>query len=215
MDNLYIKELNKFDCNITNKIHDFGRDNNVPIIMDDGLSLLLSIVSIVRPKRILEIGTAIGFSSIMMALNSNATIDTIEKKNDMYTKAIDNINKVGLTDRIRVHLGDGENVSLDELEKEYDIIFIDAAKAQYRKYFERYESLLSKNGVIISDNILFHGYVEKYKFNIESDASKDLKALARKINNYNEWLKSNPNYNTIFLNIGDGIAISTKRSLNE
>lgn len=192
-------------------IHDDSLSNEVPIIKDDGLDCLLGLCSIIKPKRILELGTAVGFSSIMMALSTDATIDTIERNEEMYQKAIENINKCDLSKRINVFYNDISEISLDKLANSYDLIFIDAAKAQNKKFFLKFSPLLSDNGIIITDNILFHGLVEKYHNNELTDVSKDLKAMVRKIDEYNIWLKELPEFNTTFLNIGDGLAVSVKK----
>ena len=148
----------------------------------------------------------------MMALNSCASIDTIERNKVMYQKAIENVSLLGLNERINVHFGDAVNFDINNLKNEYDVIFIDAAKAQNQVFFEKYSPLLKDDGVIITDNILFHGYVERYANKDPMDeVSKDLRALARKIDRFNQWLKNNNQYESHFLDIGDGMAISTKK----
>ena len=195
-------------------IHDESRDGEVPIILDDGLDYLLSVVNIKKPKKILEIGTAVGFSAIMMARNSEAIIDSIERNQEMYQKAVENVLKMKLGKRIKLHFADALLIDNNELDKEYDIIFIDAAKAQNQKFFLKYKDLLKDDGIIITDNILFHGLVEKYaEGNTLDGVSKDLKAMVRKIHEYNLWLKSLEDYKTIFINIGDGIALTMRKSL--
>ena len=130
----------------------------------------------------------------------------------MYQKAIENVSLLGLNERINVHFGDAVNFDINNLKNEYDVIFIDAAKAQNQVFFEKYSPLLKDDGVIITDNILFHGYVERYANKDPMDeVSKDLRALARKIDRFNQWLKSNDQYESHFLDIGDGMAISTKK----
>lgn len=210
----YLNKLNKCENfgEVISAIHDDARIADVPIIQDDGLDFLLMMVRLVCPKRILELGTAVGFSSIMMALNCDATIDTIERNKDMYEKAIGNIKKLGLEKRINVHFNDALLIDLNELQDQYDLIFIDAAKAQNKKFFDKYCNLLSDNGVILTDNILFHGLVEEYvNMGTLNNCSKDLIAMVRKIHEYNVWLKSLDLYETTFINVGDGIALTKKR----
>ena len=215
MGNKYINQLNEQYLEVVKKIHDNSIEVGVPIIKDEGLDLLLSIINLKKPKRILEVGTAVGFSSIMMALNSKALIDTIERNKVMYQKAIENVNLLELNQRIRVFYGDAVSFDLNNLESSYDLIFIDAAKAQNQVFFEKYSPLLNKDGVIVTDNILFHGYVERY-FNQEpmEEVSKDLRALARKIDRFNQWLKNNCDYESHFLDIGDGMVISTQKEVD-
>ena len=139
----------------------------------------------------------------MALVNDDITVVTIERDEDRYNEAIKNIKKFGLEDRIKVHLCD----ALDfKIEDKFDLIFIDAAKAQYIKFFEKYKVNLNKNGVIISDNLLFHGFVE----NIEQVRSKNLRQLVKKIIKYRKFLEENTEFKTTFYEIGDGIAVSKK-----
>ena len=197
--------------NLIKDIYEYGINNNVPIIKDEGLDKLLEVISVYKPKRILEIGTAIGYSSIMMAINSDSFIDTIERNKKMYEIAISNISKYNLSSRINVYLGDALNIDINLLNNDYDMIFIDGAKAQYRRFFLKFATLLKKGGIIFTDNLSFHGLVQKYRDNTLTDVSKDLRALVRKINDYNIWLKDYKEFDTTFFDIGDGIAISIKR----
>lgn len=193
------------------ELHQYGIDNDVPIIQDEGLDELLNLIDKIKPKRILEIGSAIGYSAIVMALNSNAFIDTIERNEKMYNLAVNNIKTINLEERIKIYKGDAVDFDINELNKDYDLIFIDAAKAQYRRFFLKYEVLLKQDGYIFTDNLSFHGYVEKYHNGTLEGVSKDLRALVRKIDNYNNWLKEYDKYDTTFISKGDGIAISRKK----
>lgn len=193
------------------ELHQYGIDNDVPIIQDEGLDELLNLIDKIKPKRILEIGSAIGYSAIVMALNSNAFIDTIERNEKMYNLAVNNIKAINLEERIKIYKGDAVDFDINELNKDYDLIFIDAAKAQYRRFFLKYEVLLKQDGYIFTDNLSFHGYVEKYHNGTLEGVSKDLRALVRKIDNYNNWLKEYDKYDTTFISKGDGIAISRKK----
>lgn len=193
------------------ELHKYGIANNVPIIQDEGLDELLNLIDKIKPKKILEIGTAIGYSAIVMALNSEALIDTIERNEKMYNLAISNVNSINLNDRIRIFKADALNIDTNLLSNDYDLIFIDAAKAQYKRFFLKFGELLKKDGYIFTDNLSFHGYVEKYNDGSLTGVSKDLRALVRKINNYNVWLKDYDAFDTIFINRGDGIAISRKK----
>ena len=212
MGNKYINQLNEQYLDVMKTIHDNSLEVGVPIIKDGGLDLLLAIINLKKPLTILEVGTAVGFSAIMMALNSSACIDTIERNKIMYQKALENVNLLNLNERITVYYGDAVTLELNNLMKEYELIFIDAAKAQNQVFFEKYSPLLKDDGVIITDNILFHGYVERYyNKDLMEDVSKDLRALVRKIDRFNQWLKNNKEYESHFLDIGDGMAISTKK----
>ena len=116
-------------------------------------------------------------------------------------------NIINLENQISTYIGDALEFDLSLLgDRKYDLIFIDAAKAQYRRFFEKYMVLLNEGGIIVSDNLLFHGLVEQ-----EEIDGKDLRALIRKIKNYNNWLFENEEFDTTFLRIGDGMAISLKK----
>lgn len=187
------------------EIEKYAKDNNVPIMQKDGIEFLTKYIKENNIKTILEIGTAIGYSSIKMALvNDDVKVTTIERDEERFDIAIKNINEFKLNDRINVIYSDAFDVDLTD---KYDLIFIDAAKAQYIKFFEKFEKNLSNNGVIVSDNLSFHGLVE----DDSKTSNRNTKQLVRKIRKYINYLKDNENYNTTFYSIGDGIALSTKK----
>jgi len=180
----------------------YAEENNVPIITDEGINYIREYIKKHNIKNILEVGAAIGYSSILMALvDKDITITTIERDEKRYNEAVKNIKKCHLEDRINLLYKDAFDVTLSD---EFDLIFIDAAKAQNTRFFEKFEKNLSKNGTIITDNMNFHGLVE----DTESIKSRNLRALVRKVKNYHEFLQNNENYETEFLDIGDGLAIS-------
>ena len=206
--NKYIEQLNSKDLSQElENIKSYALAHKVPIMVDEGLDFLLMLVKVLKPKRILEIGTAIGYSAIRMALVSEATIDTIERDQESYEIAKKNIILLNMQDRINLHLADALSFDESVLTEKYDLLFIDAAKAQYIKFFEKYTPLLNENGVVLTDNLLFHGLVTTD----EEIASKNLRSLVRKINEYNHWLKENELFDTTFFAIGDGIAVSVKK----
>lgn len=187
-------------------IEDYAHSNNIPIMMSDGIEFLTDFIKKNNVKRILEIGSAIGYSAIRMALVSDdINVVTIERDVERYNMAVSNINDFGLSDRVNIILSDALECSIDG---EFDLIFIDAAKAQYIKFFEKYKHNLDVNGVIISDNLSFHGMVD----NIDSITNRNTKQLVRKISNYIDFLKNNTEFNTEFISIGDGIGISRRKS---
>lgn len=207
--NSYLLNLNVLpNDKLIKEMRTYAQKEKVPIINDEGLSFLLFLIRMKKVKRILEIGTAIGFSAINMALQDEGiVIDTIERNEIMYQEALKNVKKAKMENRINLHFGDALTISHDNFIKEYDLIFIDAAKAQYVKFFNLYEPFLSNDGMIFTDNLLFHGLVNQ----TEKIESKRLKNLVLKIENYNEWLSQNKDYETTFFSIGDGIAVSVKK----
>lgn len=187
-------------------IEEYAHSNNIPIMLSDGIEFLTDFIKKNNVKRILEIGSAIGYSAIRMALvDSDISVVTIERDVLRYNEAVSNINDFGLSERINIINADALECNVDG---KFDLIFIDAAKAQYIKFFEKYKSNLDANGVIISDNLSFHGMVD----NIESITNRNTKQLVKKISNYIEFLKNNDEFNTEFISIGDGIGISRRKS---
>ena len=191
---------------VIREIKQYAETNNVPIMMDDGINFLTTYILKNHVKSILEIGTAIGYSAIMMALvDVNVKITTIELDEVRYLEALKNVKLLGLEDRITLIYNDAFNVKLDD---KFDLIFIDAAKAQSIKFFEIFERNLNCNGAIITDNLKFHGLVDKNDSEIKS---RNLRALVRKIKDYIKFLETNEKYNTEFFDIGDGISVSIKK----
>lgn len=187
------------------RLEEYAKENNIPIMQKDGMLFLTDYIKQHNIKNILEIGTAIGYSAINMAMVSrDIHVTTIERDENRYNIAIKNITDYGFEKNINVILGDALTV---DISGDYDLIFIDAAKAQYIKFFEKYKNNLKQDGVIISDNLNFHGLVD----NIETIKSKNLKALVKKIKKYKEYLTNNEQFNTEFLSIGDGIAVSKRK----
>lgn len=187
------------------EIEKYAKDNNIPIMQKDGIEFLEKYIKENNVKKILEIGSAIGYSAIKMAkVDKNIIITTIERDEKRYKKAIENIKQFKLEKQIKIILDDALETNIND---KYDLIFIDAAKAQNIKFFDKYKHNLNENGSIITDNLNFHGLTKK----IEEIKSKNLKALVKKINNYKLFLKENEEYQTTFLEIGDGISISKKK----
>lgn len=190
------------------KIKIYAKENNVPIIEDDSLQFLTTYILKNRVKKVLEVGTAIGYSAIMMALtDKDVSVVTIERNKERYFEAIKNIKKFGLEDRITLVYNDCFEVNLTE---KFDLIFIDAAKSKNKQVFEHFEGNLNPNGRIITDNLNFHGCVKKDLDKIES---KNVRGLVIKIRDYIEFLKNNPRYITTFYEIGDGLSVSERNDI--
>ena len=175
-------------------------------MVDDSIDFIISKIHQKRVKKVLEIGTAIGYSAIMMALSSpNLTVTSIEKDKDRYLEAVKNIKKFELEDRITLIYNDALDVLLKE---KYDLILIDAAKSKNLDFFNKFEKNLEPNGIIITDNLSFHGYVEQEPSQIQN---RNIRALVRKIRNYIDFLENNIKYKTTFYEIGDGLSVTEKR----
>ncbi len=191
---------------IIKEIKEYASVNKVPIMMDEGIDFLTTYIIKNKKRHILEIGTAIGYSAIMMALcNKEIQITSIERDEVRYMEAVKNIKRMGLENQITLLYQDALNVRLDDT---FDLIFLDGAKGQNRKFFELFERNLEDNGSIITDNIYFHGLVMKNENEIES---KNVRGIVRKIKDYISFLKTNENYETTIYEIGDGISVSQKK----
>ena len=188
------------------ELEEYAMINKIPIMQKDGILYLCNYIKENNIKNILEIGSAIGYSSIMMAnVNDNIMVTTIERDIDRYNIAIDNINKYNKDKQINIIYGDATEV---DITGKYDLIFIDAAKGQYTRFFEKYQYFLKDTGVIITDNLKFHGYVGKS----DTIESKNLRQLVSKIESYIDFLKNNADFETTFYDIGDGLSVSKKRN---
>ena len=184
----------------------YAQENNVPIIQKESIVYIMKYIKQHNIKSILEIGSAIGYSAILMASASNdVKVTTIERDETRYMECLKNIKKSGLDKRITTVYQDALEVNLTGVS--YDLIFIDAAKGQNINFFEKYKNFLNNGGTIITDNLSFHGMVGKSQ-EIES---KNLRELVQKIENYIDFLKNNDDYNTEFLSIGDGLSVSTRK----
>lgn len=187
------------------EMEDYAQEKNVPIIEKKSIAFIMKYIKEHNVKNVLEIGAAIGYSAILMASSSeDVLVTTIERDEERYMECLKNVKAVGLDKKINVVFQDALEVNLSE-DLKYDLIFIDAAKGQYERYFEKYKYFLKENGTIITDNLKFHGYVGK-SAKIES---KNLKSLVEKIENYIDFLKNNEEFDTTFYDIGDGLSVST------
>ncbi len=187
------------------EMEQYAKEENVPIIEKDSIKFIMKYIKLNHVKSILEVGTAIGYSAILMAsAGEEVEVTTIEKDEKRYLEALKNVKKCNLEKKIEVVFQDAVDVNL--VGRKYDLIFIDAAKSQYKKYFEKFSNYLNPNGVIISDNINFHGLVG----NRNGDLSKNLNSMVAKLEDYIEFLKENKEYTTKFYDIGDGLSLSFK-----
>ena len=185
------------------KVKEKALENHIPIIMDDTLSTIEKILKEKNPNKILEIGTAVGYSASCFAKNTNESciIDTIEIDEERAKEAIENIEKIGVSDKVNIMIGNAVDI-LPTLNPGYDIVFIDAAKSKYSIFLEEGIRLINDSGIIIADNVLYKGYVM-------SDYNKHKQRTAvRHLREYIKEVTENPNLKTDILEVGDGLAIS-------
>ena len=185
------------------KIKEKALNEHIPIIMDDTLEVIGKYLEEMKPKRILEIGTAVGYSAICFSkyLDNDGKIDTIERDEERIKEAKINIKNMNLENVINIYEGDAVEI-LPTLDEKYDVVFIDAAKGKYPFFLKESLRMLSENGIIFADNILYKGYVM-------SDYNKHKQRTA--VRNLREYIKNvseNPNLETEILEVGDGLAIS-------
>ena len=188
------------------ELEEYAKINNIPIMQKDCILYLINYIKENNIKNILEIGSAIGYSSIMMAsINSDIRITTIERDKDRYDLAVFNIKKYNLDNQINIIYGDAVDTDITGM---YDLIFIDAAKGKNIFFFEKYKNNLVKEGTIITDNLSFHGLVE------DSDLvkTKNQRGIVNKIKNFISFLDNNEEFATEYIPVGDKIAISKRRS---
>lgn len=187
------------------KMEKYADEKGIPIMEKDGINFLSEFVKLNKIKNILEIGSAIGYSAINMALASDdVMITTIERDKDRYIEAVKNIKNAKLDNRVTLVLADALEFNTDE---KFDLIFIDAAKSQYLKFFNKFSKNLNKRGYVVTDNIKFHGLA----FSDKTKLSRNLRQLIGKLENYIDFLSNNKEFKTRFFDIGDGIAISRRR----
>lgn len=179
--------------------------DHIPIIMDDTLDVIIKILEEIKPKKILEIGTAIGYSAIRFSkyLGEDGYIDTIERDAERVQEARENIGELKLENKIKIYEGDALEI-LPTLNGPYDIAFIDAAKGKYPIFLDEALRMLGNNGIIVADNVLYKGYVmSDYNKHKQRTAVRGLREFLKK-------LDENESLNTEILDVGDGLAISRK-----
>jgi predicted O-methyltransferase YrrM len=204
----YIEGLIVERNSLLTEMESFAVEHNVPIMELAGIEAMLQLLRIQGSKKILEVGTAIGYSALRMAYTlSDAKIVTIERDEERYQLAEKFIKRSECYDRITLIKGDALEVENQVSgHAPFDTVFIDAAKGQYKKFFEIYSTYLDDNGIIITDNVLFKGLVSETEIE-----SKRIRNLVKKIDDFNHWIMNHPDYFTVILPVGDGVAISKRR----
>lgn len=202
----YIRCLIKDHNGILKELEDYAHNNSVPIIHKEVAKFLELMISIKKPLKILELGTAIGYSAILMSLSSkNSTITTIERDSKMIELAQSNIEKYGLKDKINVIQGDCLEV-LEKLDDKYDIIFMDAGKGHYNHFLHHCMRLLSDDGIIIADNVLFRGMVATDEL-----VKRRKITIVKRMRKYLDMVSEDENLITSVIPMGDGIAVTKRR----
>ncbi len=187
------------------KIKQKALEDKIPIIMDDTLEVVQKLLQEQKPNKILEIGTAVGYSAICFSkyLSENGKIDTIERDVERVKEAKENIKRAEAENKINIYEGDAVEL-LPNFNEKYDVVFIDAAKGKYPFFLKEAMRMLNENGLIIADNVLYKGYVM-------SDYNKHKQRTAvRNLREYISEITENPNLETKILEVGDGLSISRK-----
>lgn len=202
--NEYIRNTIKKDEGFLLEMRNYAEENHVPIVQPEVAKLLTVLGFMLKPSKILEVGTAIGYSSILLSsiLAPGGTIDTIESSDTMVELARENVKKAGCKDIINVIEGDAMDV-LPYLDKKYDFIFLDAAKGQYPEFFPFCFRLLNVGGILVTDNVLYKGMVANDELVVRRK-----KTIVKRLREYLHDICNNPSLETSILPIGDGVAIS-------
>lgn len=207
------KYLNSFKPRLSKELEELEKEaikDNIPIVKPEVINFLKSLLTLKRPENILEVGTAYAFSAIlMMETLPDANVTTIERDGFMLEHAHSNIKKFNLEDKIKVLEGDGVEMlkSLDEKEKKYDFIFIDASKSHYNEFMKEAKRLLNDKGVIVCDNVLYKGLVAKDRFEV----IRRNRTIHKRMNDFVNDAFSDEEYDTSLVPSGDGIMIASKK----
>lgn len=200
----YIRDTIPRSEGFLSDMEEYAKKNKVPISQPESIRLTEVLLRLKNPAHILEIGSAIGYSAIRMALSSKAEITTIELSDEMADMAEENIKKMKLADRITVLRGDALDV-IKTLDKNFDVIFMDAAKGHYMEFFSECDRILKSGGLLISDNVLYKGMTATDDLVVRRKIT-----IVRRLRAYLEMLKENDSYKTALVPIGDGVALSVK-----
>ncbi len=193
---------------VTNKIlemEEYAEKNDIPIMQKSGLEYIQRKINSINAKNILELGTAIGYSTICFAsVSDDIKITSIERNEERYKEAVKNVNDINYNDRVNLILADALEIDLTD---KYDLIIIDAAKGKNIDFFNKYKNNLNKNGIMIFDNMNFHGLVGKS----DSIKGKNLRNLVRKIEIFREFISVQEDYYALFIEVGDGLCICERK----
>lgn len=187
----------------------YALENDIPIMQKEGIEFLITACIENHCTSCLEIGSAIGYSAVMLASNiPEFYVETIELNELRYQKAIENIHRYGWQEAITIHHDDALTFPLNLLKRTtFDCLFIDAAKAQYQKFFQKYMPLIKEDGICIVDNLDFHGMIH----DIEHINNRNTKQLVKKIKRFRDWIFNHEEYDVTYYSVGDGICIIRRK----
>ncbi len=205
----FIDSLDKGNSPFLNEIEKAALEAQVPIVRRSTQSLLKFLLALIRPEKILEVGTAVGFSALLMSEYGpeHCRITTIEKQEQRILAARENFRQAGREDRITLLEGDAQDI-LGRLTGSYDMIFMDAAKGQYIHFFPEVLRLLVPGGLLVSDNVLQDGDIIQSRFAV----TRRNRTIHARMREYLYQLKHHPMLESVVLSVGDGVALSTKRN---
>ena len=212
----YIRSKYKPASDILVPFRNVGERDRVPIILKETESVLSMLIDLYHPKKIFEIGTAIGYSTAFFAISCpDAEVFSAEKDENMHRSAEANVKNAKVDDRVHLYLGDGEEVAeklYEEGEKDFDLIFIAAAKSHYRRFLDASLKIAADDTLIISDNILQHGMTADEKFDPKNKHKTNIIGMRSYLNHLNR----DPHFKTTFMSVGDGLAVTRyRRYINE
>lgn len=205
--NEYIRSTIKPNSGLLAQLEEYAAQNHVPIIQPEVAALMKVLGNMHKPLRILEVGTAIGYSAMLFSgfLKPGGKIDTIERNEQMLEQARKNIKAAGLQDTINVIAGDALEV-LECLDKEYDMIFLDAAKGQYSEFLEQSKRMLVAGGLLVSDNVLYKGMIATDELVVRRK-----KTIVTRMRSFLKELCRDEGFETSIIPIGDGVALSYRK----
>ena len=185
----------------------YARERYIPVMLDDTKQLLFDEVRQRLPRRILEIGTAIGYSGIvMLSASPEATLNTVELSERSAALARENFRERGMLDRVNIFIGDAREI-VPQLTGSYDFIFMDGPKGQYETFFPYLTELLTVGGALVCDNVLYKGLVE----HVPDDKRHKHITVARNMRAFLQDITADPRFDTELHRVGDGVTVSTKK----
>lgn len=206
----FIKMLLPERSRLEEDIFSYAQEHHVSIVEEEVANFLTVLTAIKKPKKILEIGTGLGYSTISMAksLPEGAEILSIELLPGRKEKAQEFIKKTPYWEKIKLLCGDGREI-INQLDDKFDLVFLDAAKGQYPKFFDKFDQLLQEDGIIIADNVLINGWVVSMEY-----PERRKRTMVVNMRKFLEDFKNKKNYEMTLIPLGDGLAIIKKKVKN-